>query len=64
MKKKDLSDLRAKTKIELEAMAVKTRLDIVKAQMELKMHKTKNTNLVSNLKKTLAQILTIYHANI
>jgi len=62
MKKKDLTDLRGKTAIELNALAEKTRLAIVKAKMELQMRKSKNTNAVSNLRKSLAQILTICKA--
>lgn len=59
MKKKDLADLQGKTKIELEKLIAKTRLEMVKAKMDLKMRKTKNTNVVSALRKSLAQILTV-----
>lgn len=64
MKKKDLTDLRNKTIPELEKMVTKIRLEIVTAKMDLKMRKIKNTNLVSVLKKSLAQILTIKNAKI
>ena len=64
MKKKDLSDLQGKTVIELEKLVAKTRLEMVKAKMELKMRKAKNTNIVSALKKSLAQILTIKNAKV
>lgn len=64
MKKKDLTDLQGKSETELNTLAEKTRMAIAKAKMDLKMHKAKNTNIVSNLRKTLAQILTIKNANI
>ncbi|MCL4397817.1 50S ribosomal protein L29 [Patescibacteria group bacterium] len=68
MKQKDLDDLKNKTVEELEAMAAKTRTEIIKTKMELSMRHSKNTNLAKNLKKNLAQILTIRkeleHANV
>ena len=59
MKKADLNNLRAKTKVELEKMANQLRIDVTKAKMDLKMRRTKNTNLAKNLRRNLAQILTI-----
>lgn len=59
MKKKDLAELQGKTIVELEKLANKTRLEMVKAKMDLKMRKAKNTNVVSVLRKSLAQILTV-----
>lgn len=59
MKIKDLSDLKLKTAVELETMADKIRMDIIKAKMDLKMHKQKNTNIAKNLRRNLAQILTV-----
>lgn len=64
MKKKDLLELQGKTAVELERLVLKTRLEITKAKMELKMRKSKNTNIVSNLRKSLAQILTIKNAKV
>lgn len=62
MKKKDLNDLKNKTKNELEALIAKTRIDIAKAKMELFTHRSKNTCAGKNLKKNLAQMLTICKA--
>lgn len=59
MKKKDLNDLKNKSEVELEKMVVDLSLQIGKAKMDLKMHRAKNTNGAKNLKKTLAQVLTI-----
>ena len=59
MKQKDLNDLRNKTKPELQSLIAKTRKDIAVAKMELFMHRSKNTNAAKNLKKNLAQMLTI-----
>ena len=64
MKKKDLLELQGKTAIELDKLVLKIRMDMVKAKMELKMRKSKNTNIVSGLKKSLAQILTIKNAKV
>ncbi len=64
MKKKDLLELQGKTAIELDKLVLKIRMDMVKAKMELKMRKSKNTNVVSGLKKSLAQILTIKNAKV
>jgi ribosomal protein L29 len=64
MKKKDLLELQGKTAPELDNLVLKIRMDMVKAKMELKMRKSKNTNVVSGLKKSLAQILTIKNAKV
>lgn len=64
MKKKDLLELQGKTVPELDKLVLKIRMDMVKAKMELKMRKSKNTNVVSGLKKSLAQILTIKNAKV
>lgn len=45
--------------VELETLAGKTRVEIAKAQMDLIAHHNKNTNAAGNLKRTLAQILTV-----
>ena len=68
MKKKDLTDLKNKTEAELDKQALDLRGQITKAQMELRLHKTKNTNIVKNLKAILARTLSIkrekeIHAN-
>lgn len=59
MKQKDLNDLRNKTVAELESLAAKTRDEITKAKMDMAMHRSKNTNIVSKLRKDLAQTLTV-----
>lgn len=59
MKKKDLNDLRNKTTGELNILIAATREKIVKARMDLVTHRSKNTNVAKNLKKDLAQMLTI-----
>ncbi len=59
MKQKDLTDLKNKSQAELATIVAKTRADIVKAKMDLEMHRAKNTNLVKNLRKNLAQMLGI-----
>ncbi len=68
MKNKDLKDLKNKTVAELDVMAGKTRAEIIRAKMELAMRRAKNTNVAKNLKRNLAQILTIRkeleHANV
>lgn len=63
MKRKDIQDLKNKTTDELGKLAADILLQITKLQMELKMHKLKNTNAVSNLRKDLARILTAKRAN-
>ena len=68
MKNKDLKDLKNKTVAELDVMAGKTRAEIIRAKIELAMRRAKNTNVAKNLKRNLAQILTIRkeleHANV
>ncbi|MBI3888023.1 50S ribosomal protein L29 [Candidatus Microgenomates bacterium] len=59
MKLKDLNDLRNKTTAEIDVLVAKIRTEISKGEMDLKMHRNKNTNLVKNLKKNLAQMLSI-----
>ena len=59
MKNKDLKDLKNKTVAELDVMAGKTRAEIIRAKMELALRRAKNTNVYKNLKRNLAQILTI-----
>jgi ribosomal protein L29 len=59
MKLKDLNDIRNKTVAEIDALVGKTRQEIVKAKLDMQAHRTKNTNLMKNLKKNVAQMLTI-----
>lgn len=59
MKQKDLTDLKNKSQAELATIVAKTRADIVKAEMDLEMHHAKNTNIVKNLRRNLAQMLSI-----
>ena len=59
MKKKDLNDIRTKSVAEIETLAAKLKAEIVKAQMDLAAHRSKNTNSAKNFKKNLAQMLTI-----
>ena len=58
MKKKDLNNLKNKSAGELETLTGEMSMQINKAQMDLVSHRAKNTNIVKNLKKTLAQALT------
>ena len=59
MKAKDISDLRNKTVVELTKMANDLGMEINKVRMTQATHKNKNTNIVSNLKRKLAVILSI-----
>jgi ribosomal protein L29 len=59
MKKKDLNDLRVKTGAEMDSLISKLRGEITKARLDLVTRKTKNVNVVKNLRKNLAQMLTI-----
>ncbi|KKU90145.1 MAG: hypothetical protein UY21_C0026G0016 [Microgenomates group bacterium GW2011_GWA1_48_10] len=59
MKKKDLTSLTSKSPAELAALRQDLTGQITRARMEIAMHKAKNTNIAKNLKKTLAQLLTI-----
>jgi ribosomal protein L29 len=59
MKKKDLNDLRNRTAAEIDSMVAKTKEEIVKAKMEIASKKSKNLNIAKNLRKNLAQMLTI-----
>lgn len=62
MKKKDLLNLKNKSAGELGDLARDLSLQIIRAKMELSLHKAKNTNIAKGLKKTLAQALTIKRA--
>lgn len=59
MKKKDIKDLNTKTRAELLKMAGDLKKQIEKASLDLKARRTKNTNVVKNMKKDLARVLTI-----
>lgn len=59
MKKKDLSELRNKDVGELKKKSEKLRLEIVKAKADLTASKEKNLKKVKNLRRDLAQILTL-----
>lgn len=62
MKKRELNDLRNKTKRELEVLIAKLREEIARARLDLAMRKTKNVNIVKNLRRNLAQVLSIWSA--
>ncbi len=59
MKQKDLSELKNKTLAEVDVMVAKIKVEVVKAKLDLEMHRAKNTNVVKNLRKNLAQMLSI-----
>ena len=59
MKRKDLSDLRNKTIAELEKSAAALSGQISKVRLELSVHRAKNSNQAKNLRRNLAQTLTI-----
>lgn len=59
MKRKDLNDWRNKTGAEVDVFISKIRGDITMARLELASRKSKNTNLAKNLRRNLAQMLTI-----
>lgn len=59
MKRKDLNDLKNKSRGELAIIVAKTKAEITMAEMELRTHRSKNTNAAKNLRRNLAQILTI-----
>lgn len=58
MKLKDSSELRNKTIQELKISEADFRKQVVKAVLDLKGRKSKNSNIVKNLKLKIAQILT------
>lgn len=61
MKKKDLEDLKTKSKTELLRRAQEMAVDITKIKMDMKMKKVKNINDYRNKMKDRARILTIAH---
>lgn len=61
MKKKELNELRQKTKKELEKLVVEKRLDLAKVQAELRLDRVKNVKVANNLRRKIAQLMTILH---
>lgn len=59
MKKKDLQALRDMEIKKLQAEVAKIHDDIAKEKMQMRMASAKDTNIVSNLKKKLAVVLTV-----
>lgn len=67
MKKKAVSDLKNKTVAELEKLAADLSAQMQKPALELSLRRSKNTNIVRNMKKDFAQIQTVInekHANL
>lgn len=59
MKKKDLLELRAKEIKELQSLLAKKKQELAKMMLELRAGKIKNVHVGKNLRKDMAQILTI-----
>jgi len=59
MKKKDLKELRLKTRKELETLLNEAKVALVKLRMELATAKIKNTRIISRKKDEIAKILTL-----
>jgi ribosomal protein L29 len=59
--KKYIKDIRKKTIKEIEKEIVNLKKDIVKSNIEWKINKPKDTNLISNKKKKLAVLMTVLY---
>lgn len=59
MKRKDIQELRSKTKGELAKLLTEGRVSLVKLRMELKTAKVKNVRLSARKQDDIARILTI-----
>jgi ribosomal protein L29 len=59
MKRNMLRDLRSKKLTDLEKMASEKRAEVDKARAEMKASKEQNLRKVKNLRRDLAQILTV-----
>ena len=59
MKKKELNKLREKSIKQLQTLVDKKKLELVKIQSKMKVGKEKNLKSTKNLKRDVAQILTI-----
>ena len=59
MKKKDLKDLRTKKIAELDKLVIKKKQESVMASAKMKTGQEKKIKKVKNLKREIAQILTI-----
>lgn len=59
MKKKQLQEVKTKTAKELESMLVQKRLELARARAELATGRHKNKKAVKNLRRDMAQTLTV-----
>ncbi len=59
MKKKELNELHTKSTDELKQLIKKTRLELIRSQMEQKAGKLKNVHLVKQKRHDLARLKTI-----
>lgn len=59
MKKKELKDLKAKEAYELNKLLGEKRVEFTKNSLDLKVGREKNLKKVKNLRRDIAQILTI-----
>jgi ribosomal protein L29 len=59
MKKKDLTEMKSKTLAELRKVAVQKRVEANNAGMKISAGKEKNLKSFKNLRREIAQILTI-----
>lgn len=59
MKKRQLEELKTKTTKELESGLVQKRLELVRARAELATGRHKNKKVVKNLRRDIAQTLTV-----
>lgn len=61
MKKKELSEIRAKGKEELDKLVSEKKLELGKVQAELRLGRVKNVKVAKNLRRDIAQLMTILH---
>lgn len=64
MKKKDLDELKNKSREQLKKTLAELSSDIAKLKLELSQSKLKNLHSVKKKKKEIAQVLTIMNAQI
>ncbi len=58
MKVKEIKELKAKSKDELAQLLNEKRIQLLKTEFDVKMGKIKNSNIIKELKKDIARILT------
>lgn len=59
MKRKELSPIREKTREAIEKAVQEKRLELAKVQAELRLGRVKNVKVAKNLRRDIAQLMTI-----